>query len=175
SAETALALAKEIGHLHTRATALMFATLLGIEARDDARVRAFAADISAAIHQHESIQSRIGANAIAGFVDVLDGRAEAGVARVLNAISDLRGAVHAPGMHVALARILLEACVRANDHRNGADAAERTLASAGSVQVFEAEIRRLRAYFLAALGAPFDDIMAELARAETVARGQGAI
>src|SRR5262249_30354289 len=96
-------------------------------------------------------------------------------ARVLNAISDLRGAVHAPGMHVALARILLEACVRANDHRNGADAAERTLASAGSVQVFEAEIRRLRAYFLATLGAPFDDIMAELARAETVARGQGAI
>jgi len=49
------------------------------------------------------------------------------------------------------------------------------VASAGSVQVFEAEVRRLRAHFLAALGAPLDDIMTELARAETVARGQGAI
>jgi DNA-binding SARP family transcriptional activator len=175
SAETALTIANEIGHLHTRATALMFATLLAIEARDDDRVRAFAADIRGAIHQHDSIQSRIGANAIAGFVDVLEGRAEAGVAGVLNAISDLRGAVHAPGMHVALARILLEACVRANDNRKGADVAERTMASAGAVQVFEAEIRRLRAYFLAALGATLDDIMTELVRAETVARAQRAI
>jgi DNA-binding SARP family transcriptional activator len=175
SAETALAIAKEIGHLHTRATALMFATLLGIEARDDDRVRVFAADISGAMHQHESIQSRIGANAIAGFVDVLDGRVDSGIARVRSAISELRGAVHAPGMHVALARILLEACVRANANRTGAEAADSALASAGSVQVFEAEIRRLRAHFLAARGAPLDDIMTELTRAETVARGQGAV
>jgi DNA-binding SARP family transcriptional activator len=175
AADTALAMAREIGHLHTRATALMFATLLAIEARDDDRVRAFGADIQEASHQQESIQSRIGANAIAAYVDVLDGRADAGVARGLAAINELRGTSHAPGMHVALGRILLEACMRANDNRAGADAAERTLASAGSVQVFEAEVRRLRAYFLAALGAPLDDIMAELTRARTVARGQGAI
>ncbi|HEX7795658.1 MAG TPA: AAA family ATPase [Vicinamibacterales bacterium] len=175
AADTALAMAREVGHLHTTATALMFATLLAIEARDDGRVRAFAADIQHASHQQESIQSRIGANAIAAYVDVLDGRSDEGVARVLTAINELRGTAHAPGMHVALGRILLEACVRANDARQGLATAERTLASAGSVQVFEAEVRRLRAYFLAALGAPLDDIMTELARAETVAGGQGAI
>jgi hypothetical protein len=153
----------------------MFATLLAIEARDDDRVRAFAADIQQASHQQESIQSRIGANAIAAYVDVLDGRSDKGVARVLTAINELCGTSHAPGMHVALGRILLEACVRTNDPRHGLATADRTLASAGSVQVFEAEVRRLRAHFLAALGAPLDDIMTELARAETVARGQGAI
>jgi hypothetical protein len=174
AADTALAMAKEIGHLHTRATALMFATLLAIEARDDDRVRAFAADIQAASHQQESIQSRIGANAIAAYVDVLDGRAD-GVARVLAAINELRGTSHAPGMHVALGRILLEACVRANDAREGLDTADRTLASAGFVQIFEAEVRRLRARFLTDLGAPPDDIMWELGRAGAVAAGQGAV
>lgn len=173
--EGALALATEIGHLHTRATALMFATLLAIEARDDRRVCTFATDISVAIHQQESIQSRIGANVIAGYVDVLEGRVEAGMARVLKAISELQGVPHAPGMHVALARILLAACERANHVREGLDAANRTLASAGFVQIFEAEVRRVRASFLAALGRPPDEIMTELARAETVAQGQGAV
>jgi hypothetical protein len=128
--------------LHTRATALTFATLLAVEARDDDRVRACAAGLSDAIQQQESIQSRIGANAIAGYVDVLDGRPEAGIARVVSAISELSGAVHAPGIHMVLARILVEACVRANNIRCGLDAAESCPGSAGAVQVFEAETRR---------------------------------
>jgi hypothetical protein len=41
-------------------------------------------------------------------------------------------------------------------------------------ELWEAEIRRLRATFLAALGAPADEIQAELERALTVARRQQA-
>src|SRR4029453_18458005 len=112
--------------------------------------------------------------AIAGYVDVLDGRPETGIARVVSAISELSGAVHAPGIHMVLARILLEACVRANNIRCGLDAADRALASAGAGQVFEAETRRLRADFLAELGAAPEEVTTELRRAGEVAHRQGA-
>jgi DNA-binding SARP family transcriptional activator len=174
SAHEALALADEIGHLHSRGTALTFATILAIEARDDHRVRSFTAAMSDAKHRRESIQIRIVAEAFSGYVDVLNGRVDAGIAGIRRAIDDLGGAVHAPGMHVLLARILLEGCARAKDFRGGIEVAERTLASAGSVRVFEAEVRRLRADFLASLDASSDDVTAELSRAEHVAREQGA-
>jgi hypothetical protein len=53
-------------------------------------------------------------------------------------------------------------------------AADRALAMGGAAQLWEAEVRRLRAEFLAALGAPVGDIEAELARALQAARRQGA-
>jgi DNA-binding SARP family transcriptional activator len=174
AAYQALALADEIGHLHSRGTALTFATLLAIEAHDDDRVRSFAAAISDGRHQRESIQIRIGAEAISGYVDVLNGQFQAGIARIRRAIDDLGGAIHAPGMDVVLARILLEGCAQAKDARAGLEAADRTLATAGSVRVFEAEVRRLRADFLASLDASSDDVTAELARARDIARQQGA-
>lgn len=52
-------------------------------------------------------------------------------------------------------------------------AAEEALQLSGS-RLWEAEIRRLRASFLAATDAPRDDVAAELSRAATVARRQGA-
>jgi hypothetical protein len=75
---------------------------------------------------------------------------------------------------MVLARILLEACVRANNIRCGLDAADRALASAGAVPVFEAETRRLRADFLAELGAAPEEVTTELRRAGEVAHRQGA-
>lgn len=171
----ALRMADEIGHLHSRATALTFATLMAIEAHDDARVRGYAASLSAMSHQRESIQSRIASHAIAGYVDVLDGRFDDGISRIRGAIEDLRGAEHAPGIHVALARILLEALERANQPAAGLEAADRALASSGNVRIFEAEFRRLRAGFLAALGGPAEEIATELAQASDVARQQGAV
>jgi DNA-binding SARP family transcriptional activator len=174
AAYQALVLADEIGHLQSRGTALTFATLLAIEARDDHRVRSFAEAISDAKLQPESIQIRIGAEAISGYVDVLDGQFTAGIARIRRAIDHLGGAIHAPGIDVVLARILLEGCALAKDTHAGLEAADRTLASAGSVRVFEAEVRRLRADFLVSLDASPDEVMAELARAEEIAHHQGA-
>ncbi len=52
--------------------------------------------------------------------------------------------------------------------------ADRALASRGPDRIWEAEIRRLRAEFLAQLGAPADEVEAELDRALRVARRQGA-
>ena len=171
--DAALTMANEIGNPHTRATALTFATLLAIEGRDDARVRCYAAAMSDAINQ-QSIQIRMSADAIRGYVDVLDGQSDAGIVRVRRALDDLGGAVHAPGMHVALARILLEACSRANQARAGLEAADRMLAWPGDVRIFDAEVRRLRAEFLCALGGTADEVTAELGRASDVACQQGA-
>jgi hypothetical protein len=69
---------------------------------------------------------------------------------------------------------MLEACVRSGDARSGLVVADRALASMGPDHLWEAEIRRLRAEFLAALGASADEAEAELDRALIVARRQGA-
>jgi predicted ATPase len=81
---------------------------------------------------------------------------------------------HAPGMHAMVARVLLEACVVAGDARTGLVAADGALGLAGDVRTWASEARRRRAEFLAALGAPADEVEAELRHALEVARGQGA-
>jgi hypothetical protein len=89
-------------------------------------------------------------------------------------MDDSHGAAPAPGYHAMLARVLLEACAAAGDMRAGLAAADRALGMSG-IRVWEAEVRRLRAGFLAALGASSPDIEAELACALEVARRQGAM
>src|SRR5262249_8063866 len=78
-------------------------------------------------------------------------------------------------IHVVLPRVLLEACARAVDASAGLAAADRTLATAGAVRVFEAEVRRLRAEFLATLHGSPDEITAELERARAISHQQGAV
>jgi hypothetical protein len=53
-------------------------------------------------------------------------------------------------------------------------AADEALKVSGDARIWEAETRRLRAEFLASLGAPAQEIEAELDRALVVARRQGA-
>jgi hypothetical protein len=81
---------------------------------------------------------------------------------------------HAPGMRAYLIRLLLEACAVAKNERAGLAAAERALEMGGAACVWEAEVRRLRAEFLASLGATAKDVEAEFERALAVARRQGA-
>jgi hypothetical protein len=69
--------------------------------------------------------------------------------------------------------VLLEACAVAGDAPTGLAAAEQALALGGAT-LWEAEARRLRAEFLAALDASPEEIAAELARARQTARRQGA-
>jgi hypothetical protein len=69
-------------------------------------------------------------------------------------------------------RVLLEACAAAGDAQTGLAAAERAIGLDASL--WEAEARRLRAEFLAALEAPPDEIELELERALQTARRQGA-
>ena len=82
---------------------------------------------------------------------VLDGRSAAGIEQIRRALDDPAEG-DALGGHASIARVLLEALV-AGDVRAGLVAADRVLAAADNVHTWEAEARRLRGEFLAALGA----------------------
>jgi tetratricopeptide (TPR) repeat protein len=170
--DAALALAERLGHPHSRATALVFAALLALDLRDQASVREYAAALADRPAEHER-PTRVPATALAGYVEVLDGRS-AGLERIRRALDDPAESEHAPGMHASIARVLLEGCLAAGDARAGLAAADRVLAAEDNVRTWEAEARRLRGEFLATLGAAGGAVEAELERAVATARRQGA-
>lgn len=175
SRDAALALAEEIGHPFSRATALVFAALLSLDMGNRERVRAYAAMLAAGREDHVTRPVQVSTESIGGYVDVLDGREEFGIARIQRSVEEVREADHAPGQRAHLVRVLLEACAVAGDARTGLAAADRALAAGDAARIWEAETRRLRAEFLVALGGSVDEIETEFGRALAVARRQGAI
>jgi DNA-binding SARP family transcriptional activator len=169
--DAALALAAELGHPFSHATALVFAALLALDLRDPGAVRSCAAAL--AVQPADQAPTRVMSGAFTGYVEVLDGRAGA-LAGIRRALDDPAEGEHAPGMHASVARVLLEACLAAGDARAGLAAADRVLAVEDNVRTWEAEARRLRGEFLAALGAPGGEVAAELEQAVATARRQGA-
>jgi DNA-binding SARP family transcriptional activator len=171
--DSALALAEENEHPATVATAAVFAALLAVELRDGDGVREYAA-LAARFAGRDVKMVQATVPALEGYVDVLDGRADRGVAGIRGALETAQGAGHAPGMRAAIGRLLLEACAIARDARAGVDAAEFLLAPDAGARLWDAEAHRLRAAFRAALGASHEEVGAELERALDVARCQGA-
>lgn len=171
--DDALTLAEQIRHPHTRGTALVFAAMLAVELGDAALVREHVAALTAS-HRELSRPPRVHRDALAGYVEVLDGRVPAGMARIRRSLDDPAEGEHAPGLHASMRRLLLAACVAAGDARAGLAAADRALEAGEPVRTWESEARRLRGEFLAALGAPGEEVEAELRQALQVARRQGA-
>jgi hypothetical protein len=115
------------------------------------------------------------AELFAGYLDVLDGRTDRGLARVRRLREQVvRGEAPAPGVPGFVTRVLLEAYAAAGDPGAGLTLADEALGMGLGAELWEAEIRRLRATFLAALGVPADEVTAELESALAVARRQGA-
>ena len=171
--QDALSLADEIGHPPSRATALVFAALLSLDLREPELVREY----TAALRHRPGDQSRptgVTADALAGYVEVLDGRGAAGIARIQRILDDPTEGEHAPGLHASIARVLLEACVAAGDAQSGLAAVDRLLGTHSHVRTWESEALRLRGEFLAKLGASGEEVDAEFQRALRVARLQGA-
>jgi hypothetical protein len=138
-------------------------------------VRDYAAALSAADDEDSTIPIRVSLETFRGYVEALDGRAQAGITRIQRALEDAGGADHAPGMNAHAWHMLIETCRVAGDARTGLEMANRALVASGAARLWEAETRRIRGEFLAALGAPADDVEAELQRALEVARRQGAV
>ena len=168
--DRALALAARVGHATSTGVAHVFGALLALELRDADGVRRGVAALGPA--PREPGRRRPRATLSRGYVAVLDGRPGAGVARHPAGARRPRAPTRPPGCTRALVRVLLEACVATGDARAGLAATELPPAPGG--RLWEAEGRRLRARFLAAIGAPDAAVEAELERALAVAREQGA-
>lgn len=170
--DAALAFADEIGHPYSRETALVFAAMLAVEMRELGRLREYREMLETQFGPYRTRQSRIGTDAVGGYLATLDGE-PAGIVAIQRALDDMRGAEHAPGIRAYITRLLLEACEVAGEVRIGLAAADEALAE-NRAPLWEAEIRRLRAEYLAALGAPWQEVEAELDRAIEIACRQGA-
>jgi hypothetical protein len=149
-------------------------TLLSLEMRDPELVRRHAALLMAGVGDTGAGPNLIAAEAVAGYIAVLDGSVEAGIARIDRTLEAAHEADQAPGMRAYLFRFLLEACATAGAAETGLAAADNALAAGDPACLWEAETRRQRAEFLAALGASPEEIEAELARALQVAQRQNA-
>jgi DNA-binding SARP family transcriptional activator len=170
-----LALAEERGHPYSRAVATVWAAILALDQRDEERLRRHAQTLNSGDPVYGVRQIGIFASALAGLVEVLAGRSEVGLERVREARADSWSAEPAaPGLNAILMRILLEARAAAGEAEAGLAAADEALEMGGGAQLWEAEARRLRAEFLAGLGAARREIETELERAIEVAERQGA-
>ena len=172
--DAGLALADECGHPYSQAVAQVWAAMLALDQRDEARLRSHVQALDATEPALGPAQHRLAAEAFAGLVDVLDGRTNEGIERARRALDDARSAEPAaPGFHGLLMRILLEAYATAGAAEAGLAAADEALEMGGGAQLWEPETRRLRAEFLAALDAARQEVEAELTRALEAAERQG--
>jgi tetratricopeptide (TPR) repeat protein len=171
--ESALAWAEETGHPATRATALVFAAMLCLELRDTTGLRQYVEALQAWGGGQYAQAVTSTSEALAGYVDVLDGHPGAGIARIQQGLDTVASVDPAPGVGAMLRRVLLAAAAAAGDTETGRAAAELTLGAGRGVRTWESEARRMRAEFLAAQGAPAAHVTAELDRALAVAREQG--
>ena len=142
--DAALASAEEAGHPFSRAAALVFTSLLALDMGEDARVRANAAALAAL---RQAPQIRLAADALAGYVDVLDDSASAGLSRIRRAMAEAEAgrAQLAPGTQAVVGRVLLAACAVLGDAPVGLAEADRYLALGGAARVWEGQARQLRA------------------------------
>jgi DNA-binding SARP family transcriptional activator len=168
-----LAHAEAIGHPHTHSLALVFAALLALEAREPERLHACVARFAAFGGGYDLWHTQALGEVLTGYIEALDGAA-AGIARIRRAIAAAPTVAPAPGHDALRHRLLLAACEVAGDVRTGLAAAERLLAMGEAAGLWQAEARRMRAVFLAALDAPGREVEAEFAHALQTARDQGA-
>ncbi len=168
--DAALDLADELGHPFSRDVVLVFAALLAVDLDDHEGVRTCAARLAARADQG----GPIGINALAwpAYVEVLDGRAGPGIARIRTALLSCGDRNPAPGFRATLYRLLVAAHVAADDPHGGLATTEEALAR--GTPIWEPEIRRVRATFLAAVG-DYSGAEIELDRGEEVARRTGSV
>ncbi|MYS90501.1 MULTISPECIES: ATP-binding protein [Streptomyces] len=171
----ALRAADESAHGYSRATVWVFSAILAADRGDTQEVRRCARMLDAHTGDDAPAQILLAAEVLAGHLDVLEGRTAAGLARVRDVREHVvRGPAPAPGLPGVATRLLLEDYALAGEPAAGLALADEALGMGRGAELWEAEIRRLRAACLEALGAPGDDVAAERDHALAVAHRQGA-
>lgn len=169
--DDALALAEEVGHALSWDTAMIFSCLLAIDMGDHDQLRVRLRRLAAlGLHTLPFATKR---EAIAGMVDVLDGKPSDGIGRTRAALARCEGRNFNPGLQAAIARVLVAAHAAAGDAAGGLEACQRALGLAGT-PIWDAEFHRARALFLVSTGADAVEVHEALQAAEELARRQRA-
>ena len=178
--DLALRAAAESSHGYSRAAVWVWAAIVAADRGEVAEFRRHVRKLTAAPADEGPAQVRLAAELFAGHLSVLDGRTDQGLEHMRTVHAQLTaGQAPAPGLPGVATRLLLEGYALADQPEAGLALAGQALRDQGrgmgrGAQLWEAEIRRLRATFLAARGAPAEQIEAELERALTVAQRQEA-
>jgi hypothetical protein len=152
----------------------VWAAILASDRRDTAELRRHVQALRRFATDDAPAQVVLPAAMFVAYLDLLDGRRD-GLERV-RAVRDRVMATEAPapGVPAVATRLVLEGCAVAGQHDAGLALADEAVVMGRGGELWEAEIRRLRAGFLTALGAPDDESEAELEHALAVARRQQA-
>jgi DNA-binding SARP family transcriptional activator len=173
--DRALIAAEASTHPYSRAVARAWAAILSADRGDSDGFRAHANALTDDPMDDAPAQISLAVEIFGGHVDVLDGRTSAGLARVRAARERLVGGpAPAPGLPGVATRLLLESYALVGEPLAGRELADEALRMGRGAELWEAEIRRLRASFLAASGGSQDQVAAELQSALRVARRQRA-
>jgi tetratricopeptide (TPR) repeat protein len=131
----ALAQARTVGHPFTLGAALLFAAILDLDLADEAALRRRVAELAALRPRVEAPPIRLTTDALTGYLEVLDGAVQPGMARIDGALAD-PGRETAPGVPAMLLRIRLAAAQAAGLSDGACDTARRLLAD--GVRVWDA-------------------------------------
>jgi DNA-binding SARP family transcriptional activator len=164
--DRALARADAVGHPFSTAIARVFAGLLALDLGDEEGVRRAVAALQGSSLGREGRAIGVSTEALAGYVDVLDGHRAEGLQRIRGAVDATSDGDHAPGMRASAVRVLVEAHARAGDARGGLQAADLMSESRTGAHLWEPRIRALRERFLAEL-----DVRGTLAERPTLQAG----
>ena len=137
--DAALAWAEELGHPLTRQLGLVFGALLALDMGDLPTLRALVASFPAG---YEQAPVRLAVEAYRGYLAVVDGAVDEGLAAVGSVVEEAAGHESAPGLAAVLARIRLASAEAAG--RGVVEAADALLALGGAACVFEPEAIRAR-------------------------------
>jgi hypothetical protein len=173
--DLALQAASQSSHAYSRAATWVWAAIVALDRGEVAEFRRHAQALAADPADEGPAQVQLADELFAGYLAVLEGRTDGGLSRIRTARAQLTdGQAPAPGLPGVATRLLLESYATGGQPEAGLALADEALVMGRGAELWEAEIRRMRATFLAALGAPADQVEAELDRALAVARRQQA-
>jgi DNA-binding SARP family transcriptional activator len=134
--------AEQIDHRFSTTVALTFGALLAVDMDDRQGAREWTARLVA---QGQEWMNAHMARGFQGYVAVLDGAADAGLAEIRASVDHARHSPSAPGQHAMLLRVLLAACLAAGDHDAALATADRLLETDGPARLWAPPARRVRA------------------------------
>ena len=127
--DAALALAEELGEPASSATARVFAAMLALELHDDDGLRGHVAALAARPREQEFAPIRTNLEALAGYLDVVDGRPAEGLARIRAVLAGLDGGDLAPGHRASVLRCCSRRARSPGDATGAVAAADELLAA----------------------------------------------